>query len=244
MKKLSLLLLACALSVPLFAQFDPSKVSATTRSYRAYRLKETEPTFGLRKVKALVNHIKSDPKSDSMRLPDSAYNRLSVAEKFTYCMIHGEDMSQNCEGMPWIKDEEKMIFGHIPGSWADEAVWSERQRAFLKNHRSEVLGLVRSTIRSSGRVGLNTKHVILETEAVELIPDLVKVYSRDHKDKDILSTLMLLMKDGNFKPFMESASYKKLYAEDANWQAYLDGNSANQKLIMDRAMAFYKSRGK
>ncbi len=243
MKKFPLLLLAVALSVPLFAQLDPSKVSAATRSYRTYRLKETQPTFGIRKVRALVKHIKAD-KEDNERLSDAVYNKLSTAEKFTYCMIHGEDQSQNCEEMPWVKDEEKMIFGHIPGSWSDEAVWSERQRAFLKNHRSEVLGLVRSTIRSSGRVGLNTKHVILETEAIELVPDLVKVYRANHKDKDILSTLMLLMKDGNYKPFMESASYKKLYADEANWQAYLNGNSENQNLIMDRAMAFYKSRGK
>jgi hypothetical protein len=52
---------------------------------------------------------------------------------------------------------------------------------------------------------------------------------------------MLLMKEGQYPEFINSASYTKLFGEESNYKAYLEANSANQQLVMDRAMAFYKT---
>jgi hypothetical protein len=91
---------------------------------------------------------------------------------------------------------------------------------------------------------VNLKNAILETNAVELIPDLIGIYRIHNKDHDILTVLMLLMKEGKYPEFMKSTSFTKLYGENANYKAYLQASSANQKLIIDRAMAFYKSSHK
>jgi hypothetical protein len=51
--------------------------------------------------------------------------------------------------------------------------------------------------------------------------------------------LMNLMKDGNYDPFLKSASYRKLYCEICNYNTYLNYNQANEDLIIKRATEFY-----
>ena len=236
------MLLALATLVPAVSAQDvkPEDLSPATKRYRAYRLQPTEPPFGLSKVKALVARIKPD-KEDNRRLSAAAFDRLTAPERFTYCMVHGEDASQNCDAMPWIVDEEHKVFARSPGFFGEE-IWSDRQLAFLRSHRSDVVRLLRRTIRARRRVGSNLKDTVEYLHANELIPDLIWAYDLDHKDHDILTTLMVLMGDGKFKPFLESLTYKKLYGENASSQSYIVANEANQKLMAERAMAFYRSR--
>ncbi|RYD39252.1 MAG: hypothetical protein EOP83_37080 [Verrucomicrobiaceae bacterium] len=91
---------------------------------------------------------------------------------------------------------------------------------------------------------MNQKQIITEYHLNELIPDLVKLYRRDRKDHDILSVLMILMKDGKYEPFVKSQTYDKLYSEKANYKSYIVANRANGDLTIDRAMTFYRSRVK
>lgn len=243
MNKATALFFATLSTTTSFALQGEPHVSEATKQYREYRYQYTEPAYGLKKVKALIKGIKPNPKDeDDIKLTDAAFNRLTTAEKFTYCMLHGEIQSQNCDGMPWIVGEEKKIFAQMPGFFNDEQMWSPRQISFLKNRRSQVIGLLRSTIRQKGRVGANFKETITTIHATELIPDLVKVYNKDHKDQDILTVFAILMKDGNYQPFMKSASYTKLYGKDANYQSFIDANVPNQKLMIARVTDFYKSR--
>jgi len=226
-----------------FAQDGEPQVSAATKRYHEYRYENTEPTYGLGKVKAAIKKIKRNPKDEEdQSLPTPIFNALSTKEKFTLCMIHGEVASQNCDGMPWIVGEEKKIFAQPVGFFNDEEMWSDRQTKFLQTHRGEVIGMLRETMRKKSRVGANLKAAISAVHANELIPDLVKVYRKDRKDQDILTLLMVLMKDGQYKPFLASPSYRKLYGKDANYQSFVEANPANQKLTIDRAMAFYKTR--
>lgn len=241
MKKLLSLLLASTLSLCALAQ-GPDSVSPATRRYHQYRFTNTEPSYGLAKVKALVRKIKQDGE-DNRRLPSGLFNSLSSAEKFTYCMIHAEDMNQNCSAMPWIDGEQHMVFAYpAPAFDQEEAGWSRRQRDFLNSHRGAILRMLKSTMREKHRAGANVKAAILEMNAYELIPDLVAVYNRDHKDQDILTVLQLLMKQGRYQPFLSSTTYEKLYGEKASYQASIEANPANQKLVIQRATAFYRSR--
>ncbi|MBN9500197.1 MAG: hypothetical protein BGO01_07475 [Armatimonadetes bacterium 55-13] len=217
--------------------------SAESRKYHEYRKRETTPTYGLSKVKAIIAKIKETDEGD-MILGDDAYNALSLKEKFTYTMLHGEYFTQICDVIPPIQDEQKKIFGYFPSPFNDEQMWSKRQKEFLHKNRVEIIKLIRETIKAKGTVGVNLKEAIMETNAVELIPDLIAQFGKDKKDYDLLTVMMLLMKVNNYPAFKASASYKKLYGDESNYQAFIANNSANQKLIISRATAFYKSKKK
>ena len=237
-------LLSLAAGSTLFAQDGGvTHPGTTSRRYHEYRQMISEPIYHLEQIKSLTKRIKAD-KEGNFRISDRVYNALSFEEKFTFNMIHGEDATQNCDAMMGIMDEEKKIFGYIPSAFGDEITWSDRQREFLKKNRNKVIPLIRATMKLRQRLGVNLKDAIMETNAVELIPDLISTYNLKKKDLDVLSLLMLLMKEGNFPEFMKSSSYTKLYGDKSNYKAFLEANSANQKLIMDRAMAFYKTKFK
>ena len=242
---MKLLLSACiitAAATPLFAQFDPPGITKASKAYHAYRMVETDPSYGLTKVESLIKRIKAGS-DDNEVMAAKTFNALSVPDKFTYCMMHGEEFSQNCNGMPATLGEEKMIFGHPLGPWFEQNQWSDRQKSFLQKNRTAVVGLLRSTIRSNSRVGSNLKMAIAELDAWELIPDLATSYNKAKRDGDILSVLFLLMKDGKFKPFLTSATYKKIYSdEDASYKSFVSYNSENAQLTIQRATAYYKSR--
>lgn len=55
---------------------------------------------------------------------------------------------------------------------------------------------------------------------------------------------MILMVEGKYKPFMVSASYKKLYGNEDSYKVFIHSNRANQDLILSRVMAFYNGRKK
>jgi hypothetical protein len=114
--------------------------------------------------------------------------------------------------------EEKKIFGFLPDFFR-EANWSERQEKFLKDNRDSVMVLIKeSTIRSK-RMGVNYKRTIHQINGVEMIPFLVKFYNEKKKDGDILTLMLLLMKENNYGPFVSSATYKKLYSEEHSYIA-------------------------
>jgi hypothetical protein len=238
--RLSLLLIAALSATPFAHPAAHQTASAASLKYHEYRTDITEPPYGLAKVKALVKGIKAgDDEQDE--LSPKLYNKLSFNEKFTYTMIHGGMIAQNCDIMPVLIDENKKIFGHPPDAFSDETGWSEKQISFLDNNRTRVIGLIRSTMNLRGRVGANLKQAIVEVDGVELIPDLTQLFNKQKKDFDILTVMMLLMEKHNFGPFVTSATHKKLYGPNSNYQSFVVANDANQKLTLARAAAFYKS---
>jgi hypothetical protein len=237
MSKFLPILLVTMIAPTLFAQ--EVHQSATSRKYHEYRIAISEPSYHLEKIRAIAKRIKSD-KEDNYRLSDKTYNALTFEEKFTYNMIHGEDSSQNCDGTMATVKEETKIFGYFPDAFSEgEITWSDRQRAYLKENRTKVISLLRATIKLRQRVGVNLKNAIFEIDGKELIPDLIAVYKIKKKDHDILSLMMLMMKEGKFPEFENSASYSKLYGEHSNYKGFLEANTANQNLIIERAMAFF-----
>jgi len=241
MNKLSIIFAALAATCFALCQDGSPSAPLVSRNYHQYRIDITEPTYGLAKVKAMIKNIKAAD-DDGTPLTAAQFESLSVPEKFTFTMIHGEEMDQNCDPMPAIVGEEKLIFGELPGNFDYTAAWSERQIAFLKHNRKAVISMIRKEMHKHSHVGLNLKHAIVEIDAYELIPDLVAAFDRNKKDLDVLTTLFLLMKDGKYKPFLESATYEKCYGPKADYKSCVDGNTANQKLTIQRAEAYYKGR--
>ena len=225
----------------------PTGVTKASAAYHESRFTETAPVYALAKVRKLIKGIKPTKINDdesSLALSAKVFEGLSVQAKFTYCMIHGEVSTQNCDMMPAIVGEENKIFARIPGAFDSEQSWSDRQTSFMEKHRETLIDLIRATIKSQHQVGVNLKHAILELDASSLIPDLVAVYKQTHqRDNDILTVCCLLMKSGKYKPFVTSQSYRKLYGdENASYKSYIEGNDANKALTIQRAMAFYKTR--
>ncbi|MBC8065025.1 MAG: hypothetical protein H7Y17_09360 [Chlorobia bacterium] len=242
MRKL-LTLCLIAVAVPsLFAQEDMSaQPSKASQKYAEFRHQDVEPTYGLAKVKAMVKRLKED-KDMNRYLPDKDYAALSFEEKFTFAMIHGEDFSQNCDAMPAIMDEHKKIFSFFPSAFDDEVAWSQRQRDFLKGNRAKVIALIKDTILTKKRVGSNLKSAILELNAVETIPVLVTTYNRDRKDHDILTLMMVLMKENKFPAFLKSSTYRRLYGDEDNYMSFVMATPAIQRETINWATSLYKSK--
>ena len=239
MKKYFLFLFVLAFGFSATAQDDvtwkqPSKES---EAYHDYRFKLTKPPYGLQKILTLLSKLGTDD-NDVAALPEKTYASLSLREKFTYHMIHGESYSQNCDIMPPIEDEQKKIFAELPDVFG-EFSWSARQKRFLKDNRDSVIEFMRESIVRTNRVGLNFKLAIVEINAKEMVPLLIDTYNHSKKDHDILTVFMLLMKNNKYEPFLASSSYKKLYAdEDASYKTYLNYNASNEELVIKRVTEF------
>jgi hypothetical protein len=102
---------------------------------------------------------------------------------------------------------------------------------------------MRESMSRTKKAGVNFKQAIVEINAKEMIPDIIATYKANTavRDLDLLSLLMLLMKDNEYEPFLLSGSYKKLYAEDTSYKSYLDYSKANEELIIKRATDFYNA---
>jgi hypothetical protein len=241
MKKIVAILVLVTMGNICFAQEadvypEPSK---ETVAYQEYRQKATRPPYGLEKVQLLIKNIAETDESSALKQKD--YLSLSLREKFTYHMIHAEAYSQNCDAMPPVLEAEKKIFAQLPDAF-NEYSWSERQLNFLNANRDSVIALMTESIGRSNRIGVNYKRAIIEINGKEMIPLLISTYNRDHKDKDILTLLMILMKDNEYVPFLTSPSYKKLFADqETSYRAFLNFNTANEELIISRANNFYNA---
>jgi len=240
MKQL-LLFATLLISFSLSAQVNEDTVwkeaSKESQAYHKYRQHLSYPPYNLEKINTIIKKQVVSDDEDNLVLKDKAYSALSLKEKFTYNMLHGESFSQNCDAMPPIQDEQKKIFGYLPDVF-DEFTWSDRQEKFLTDNRDSVIMLIKECVSKNNRMGVNFKQAILLMNAKEMIPFLIKVYNVQHKDHDILSLLMLLMKENKYEPFLASSSYKKLYGDDSNYMDFITYNKANEDLIIKRATDF------
>ncbi len=238
--KLAPLLLSVVLAISAAAQSDEEykEASPESQAYHKFRSRLSYPSYSLDKVNQLIRKQVIEDSEYNQVLREKTYSAFTLREKFTYNMIHGESFSQNCDAMPPIQEEHKKIFSYLPDAFTEFA-WSDRQVSFFKDNKDSIIRLMKECISKNNRVGVNFKLAIMEMNAKEMIPFLIKTYNTNKKDHDILTVLMLLMKENKYEPFVSSASYKKLYGTESNYQDYLVYNKANEVLILKRATDFY-----
>ena len=147
---------------------EPSKAAI---AYTKYRETNTEPAFALAKIRKLIKAIKTKDEEDPM-LSTKTFNSLSTKEKFTYCMIHPESYSQNCDASPTEENEDKRIFAYLPDAYGELSI-SDRQVKFLKQNRDSAIAWIKETANAKKRVGLNLKEAIVAMDCKELIPFLI-----------------------------------------------------------------------
>src|ERR1700743_930346 len=169
MKKLVFLLPLLTLGLLGHTQDEEKQPSETSKAYHEARQRSTTPPYGLEKIKALLPKIKSVPDTayedaGTSALSEKIYASLSLSEKFTYNMIHGESYFQNCDiFLPYL-DEEKKIFARLPPLFSEER-WSDRQTKFFIDNKDSVILLMTASINRTHYVGLNYKHVIVDINA-------------------------------------------------------------------------------
>jgi hypothetical protein len=216
------------------------KPSKESMAYSVYRVYANEPTYSLAKVKAAIKKAKKDEDGGQV-VSKKVWDAFTSKEKFTYCMINPESFSQNCDAMPPIEDEHKKIFPNLPDA-NFEADLSERQTIFLKKNKDSVIAWIKESANAKKRIGVNFKEVLVNINAKQAIPYLIEFYNKTKKDHDILTILILLMKEGKYAPFLKSQMYEKLYGPEATWLANINANKANQELIIKRASDFYNGK--
>jgi hypothetical protein len=238
--KPAMLLIALIISCSLVAQDDSTwkEASKESQAYHKYRQHLSYPSYSFDKINAMIRKQVLTDSEDNLVLKEKAYASLSLREKFTYNMIHAESYSQNCDAEPPIQEEQKKIFSNLPDAFYEYS-WSERQEKFFTGNKDSVVALIKECVSKNNRIGVNFKLAIVEMNAREMIPFLIKIYNIEKKDHDILTLLMLLMKGSEYKPFLISASYKKLYGDDTSYGAYIMYSKANEDLILKRATDFY-----
>lgn len=241
MKNCLYILVAISLAVTAYGQEDEVFVR-TNESLVHYndRRDITMPSYGLKKVLALIRQAEKDRPGTGTTLSPKVYSTLSLREKFTYHMINGESYSQNCNGPVIIQDEDKKILARLPDIFGVND-WGGRQWDFFKDHRDSVIRFMTTQAVTAVRIGANFKWVIERLNATEMIPLLITTYrNAGKKDHDLLTVLALLMRDNKYQPFLSSGLYQQLYeSKQSSLRAYIDFSASNEAQIIQYATDFY-----
>lgn len=215
-------------------------------AYYAMREKVSIPPFGLKKVQGLVKQRLKDLPEGALTdydggISTTSFNKLSFEEKFTYTMIYPEIYSQACaEGMFFFDPQDK-IFAHLRFVY-NGVFWSERQLKFMKGNKKKIIELIIDQAKQGRGLGMNYKTALIEIDAWESIPFLVDFYQTRPIDKDILTTLLQLLKQGNLSAFEQSKIYNKLYGEATHHDSWIKFSRANETYIIESAEAYHKKR--
>ncbi|MNK13696.1 hypothetical protein D3C87_317830 [compost metagenome] len=212
-------------------------------SYYAFREKNSIPPFSTKKIQFLIDkRLKALP-DEALTDYDAGisvrdFNTLTFEEKFTYTMIYPEIFSQACAERMFVYNPQKKIFGQLLFVY-NGVFWSERQISYMKKNKVKIVQLIQDLARKTNEMGLNYKSAILEMSAWESIPFLIDFYERNPRDKDILTTLLLLLKVAKLSDFEQSKIYAKLYGPDTNYESWINFSEVNVHYIIETATAYY-----
>jgi len=243
------LFISCCLLLG-FTGFGQSKTANFKRRafeedqrYQADRFRMSTPPFELEKVRGLIKKYtkKDDFGWQEIKIPQSTFDSLSFAGKFTYCMINPEAYSQVCAILPPDSNVRTKIYAHLPFR-TEGATISDRQYKFLQSDREAMIGLLKRSIRDSSFIGMNYKNLIISLEAYELIPILVSNYKK-WKDRDLLTVLIKLMQQQKFTPYINSGLEKQLQENTTRYfHAHIPFTTENETLIIRWATELYHAK--
>jgi len=151
------------------------------------------------------------------KIADKDFNSLSAEDHFYHSFMFPESFSQSCSYIRLPVNSEN----NIPASLyyrTDGYIMSKRQKEAISFNRDSSILLMKNCIEENSLVGLPFKRVIVDLNAYELIPSLIKVLSNQTvKDPTILTTLCLLIKEDS-NTFIKSPIYDHLYGGSKDGQ--------------------------
>jgi len=195
------------------------------------------PPYGSKKIDSLL--AKQAKEYFAGKLADSDYNALTLRDKFAYCMIHPESYAQICSSLPAMESDSGRLFAQLPVTPGEFHI-SERQTLFLEHNKDSVIALMQECINDQGHIGLNFKHAIVTTNAIKLIPLIITTYNFSRSDHDLLTVLMILMKNNSYKKFEATALCSSLYNNaSSSYKSYVNFTYKDEALIIKLATSFY-----
>ena len=118
----------------------------------------------------------------------------------------------------------------------------EERKNKLKRNKKAIIDYIKQSVKGKSYLACNYKDMIIQINAVETIPWLINYFENNshRKDKEVITVLCYLMYENKYRPFMESKSCAKMYL-GLKRTDYIEFNSGNIKLTLERANAFYNS---
>lgn len=232
MKKCLPILFVFAFLTAFSQQGEPSKED---EACFLYRRQISQPPYGLHEIRRhLIFHY-----GKSNKLDTRFYQSLPLRKRFTYHMINGESFMQNCSIELPQKNDQHMLFAELPRSVFGEYGWNAAQYQFFMKNRDSVISLIRENMQATGRVGLNFKAVIIYVNAREITRPLLDLYQGAKvKDRDVLTVLILLMRDNKYGAFLSSSVYNQLYGPASGTSTCIAFTKDIERLIIANALKF------
>jgi hypothetical protein len=211
----------------------------------------TIPSYGNDKVKAMIKQIKSGYSqaldTETSILSTENYNSLTVKEKFTYTMMHGEIVTseiiihEGYESLGRGKISKDLNF-----TFPKQFIWSKRQIKFMQENREKCLELIQEILAENKFIGDNIKAAIILLNAHETIPSLIDHLKNKPVDNNITTTLIQLMYNNKFSPLFETTTYKALALEENSEVIFpsILSTMEYQQEIINTAQKYYQSKQK
>jgi len=236
-------------AITVYGQKQQYGDSPRKQDLKYYQMRDslTYPSFGFQKIQELIrdplDKLPKDYAPIDFNIGISAldFANLSTSEKFTYCIINPEIFSQNCAEPIYFNQPEKKIFPRLIAYYPSQD-WSDRQLSFFKKNKPEVLSLFEHTLHEKQHFGINLKGFLIEANAWEEIPFLITYYRTQPADNDILTVLLVLMKNASYRPFLTSSLYNRLYLHEDYFTNWIPASKTNVKEILLLAEQYYLSK--
>jgi len=197
----------------------------------------TLPPYSYKKIDSLIRKVLKETIGQPVVLPPDIYTGLSLREKFTYHMINAENFGQNCN--PESGHDNNKIYRKLTGHF-QQLWWARRQWDFFKDNRDSVVRYMNECISATHTIGDNFKWVIVRLDLREMIPALLTTYaSQTMKDHDILTALMLLMRQAGYQDLLVTSVYKKLFEDKTNPYSYVTFSTNYERQVTRCAIEFY-----
>ncbi len=181
----------------------------------------------------------------NIKLSNSDFESLSPSEKFIYAHQYPESYMQTCGLLDIVKDMS-MLPANIPFLFDGERM-SERQIKSLQDNRDTAIACLDRCIDFRSHIPLAYKRTIIEINAWEFIPSILRLEERINKsekqalkDPYVYSLLMVMMKDNEFGEFIQTNIYKTLYGSGSGYRAKINFTPAIRNQLIDLANKFYQ----
>lgn len=185
---------------------------------------------------------------DFKRVSDSIFKTFSFKEHFIHAFCYPETFNQSCSMFPTHEDHYNRIEPYFIMQ-SEGFVKSQRQRDALKQNRDSLIVLMNQCIDNSQTVKLDYLRCIVNHHLFELIPCLKRTIEKQKQIKEpyLLTTLCLLMKEGQFPDFLKTGIYHNLYMKSEEetkflkrHKVYIDFTQENSDSILNLSMAYYE----
>ncbi len=210
--------------------------------------KLTIPPFEREKITTLIKQIKSDYNpvldTETSELSTENYTTLTVEEKFTYTMMHGEIVTSE----PIINENNESlgrgkISKTINFTFPKQFIWSKRQLNFMQENREKCLSLIQEILSQNKYIGDNIKAAIIYLNAYETIPSLIDHLKNKPLDNSIITTLIQLMDKNKFPQLLSTNAYQALTLQEKSTPLFRSILSTKeyQLEIINAAQQYYQS---